>query len=179
MSEDEEVEYIWNLATGRGQGWQKKDNPCVQTNKGDLRRAWKTAKKRVDTKTVELAMQAQARSRRADRSAGGFVPQPKGIGVWMRAEGWDDMIEPAEQKTNKEVNHCKCGKETHGPNFPECADCMGFKDGKMIGWEAAMMRDYFRRHPEIDYNSLKGLNQSQSVLVIRNLLSHKNVLLDK
>ena len=121
---DEEIEKLWSLAVPKGNEWQRKDCPIVRSNKGDLRKAWEKARKIVDLKTVELAIQAQAIGRRRDRQSGGYVPQPKMIGSWLREERWADEIIPPETKRETISATCPCGKPALGEQIGKCPECL-------------------------------------------------------
>lgn len=120
----DEIEKLWSLAVPKGKEWQRKDCPVVRSNMGDLRKAWEKASKLTDLKEVELAIQAQALARKADRSSGGFVPQPKMIGSWLREERWRDEIVPPEKKLETVSSVCSCGREALGPSIGRCANCL-------------------------------------------------------
>lgn len=146
MTEEEELEFIWELAIPKGKGWQQKDCPVVRSDKGDARRAWKQVGGRTTVKEVELAIQAQARFRRDSRKAGDFVPQPKMLGAWLRAEKWSDPIESHAELTQR-TDKCWCGLPVHGPNHTECATHLGIgKDGRLKTRFAEELRTFAREH---------------------------------
>lgn len=166
MTEDEEIEFLWNLAIPKGQGWQQKDCPVVRTDKGDVRRAWKQVKGRVTIKDVELAVQAQARFRRDSRKSGDRVPQPKMLGAWLRAERWSDEIESHAEIKNRAEKYCWCGHPSHGPNYEECATHLGVgKDGRLKNRFADDLRSFAKR-----FNVMK-MDRSQCISFIKQKLS--------
>jgi hypothetical protein len=184
MTEDEEVDYLWGLALGKKSGWQYQDYPVVKDKLPKFAEAWKKSKKKTQYKTgkpvdvwmVEQYWIAEARQRRVDREKNVRVSQPVGATVWLNDERWNNGVEAEVQETKKDSKKCKCGRDTHGPKYSECAECMGFKDGKLVSPHADKLRQY-----ATDNNIMKMTRQECIDFIKRNgkKIGHKNILLDK
>jgi len=169
MTEDQEITHLWSLALTKTKNWQHSDFPVVRDSTAQLKRAWKSAKGKtritngeaVTVTMIELQWQAEARARQKDRQHKVFVPQPVGVSVWLNGERWNNEIVSEEPKS-QHIDYCKCGQPTHGPSFDKCAECLGYKDGKLITTLADELRDYYKRHPEIS-----KFNREQSISFIR------------
>lgn len=121
---------------------------------------------------VEQYWIAEARQRRMDREKKIKVSQPVGATVWLNDERWNNGVEAERTETKTDKRKCKCGQETHGPKYDQCIECMGKdENGRLKGWEADSMRDYYKRHPEIDYAKLTGLNQPNAAALMHQILS--------
>ena len=187
MTDDEEVDYLWGLALGKKSGWQYSDYPVVKDKLPKFAEAWKKSKKKTQYKTgnsitvkmVEQYWIAESRQRRTDRERKVKVSQPVGATVWLNDERWNNGVEAETQEIKREANKCHCGKDVHGPSFKECTECMNFEDGKLKGWEAEKMRDYFKKN-NIEFGKLNNLTPSQQIYAIKQLLAgNKNIQLDK
>ena len=164
LSEDERR--LWDLCVPKTKDWYFSDCPVVRTTTVELQQAWKKACKITDLKTVELAIQAQARARRKEREQGRKPAQPKMISAWLNAGRWSLEIASDEPREKRELGKCHCGQEVHGPSFDKCTEHLGRDDkGRLQGWEANMMRDFYQRYPGI-----KKYNRGQLIAFSKKMM---------
>ena len=157
MTENDYVENLRMLSVAKSSGWQYSDCPVVRTTTIETSKAWKQVVRETGEdeaklyKKCELAIQAQARSRREDRERGQKPPQPKMLSAWLRAGRWDEQIESHVDRKSQKLSKCLyCDREVHGPNFDRCQYHLGVDEkGRLTHSFADEMRDYARRHPEV------------------------------
>lgn len=171
LNEDERK--LWDLCVPKTKDWHYSDCPVVRTTTVELQQAWKKACKITDLKTVELAIQAQARARRKERETGRKPAQPKMISAWLNAGRWSLEIASEETRKPKNTRYCQCGQPVHGPDYDKCTGCLPFENGKITGNLADELRDYYLKHPEI-----KNYTRDQHIASIRKnlaLIGHKKI----
>jgi hypothetical protein len=191
MTDEQEIERLWNLALTKTKNWQHSDFPVVRDSTAQLKRAWKSAKGKtritngeaVTVTMIELQWQAEARARQKDRQHKVFVPQPVGVSVWLNGERWNNEIVSEEPKS-QHVDYCECGQPTHGPSYDKCTSCLPFENGKLkhylgvridaTGKQVSCytsspileLRKYYEDHPEI-----RGIGKEEALKHMKGCLT--------
>lgn len=149
MTKDEEIDKLWFLAKAKDAAGKWKSNiwPVIRTDRGDLERAWalvskgKTEEDRASmVKAVGLALPEQAKGRQREKDIG-FMPQPVGIGTYIRKKRWFDPITKDEDIEIRQLPDCQCGQPVMGPSFKHCQKC--HPDTRQMNEE---LREVCRRH---------------------------------
>jgi len=131
---NEILDEIWMLAKPKDNNgaWRHDIWPVIRTSRGDLDRAWNTAmSKKSDIykentlNLIKLALPVIAKQRKGEQRTG-KMPQPVGIGRFIRDKRWIGCCDEREE-TKKSANSTKCTaagcpNETHGPLFDKCTD---------------------------------------------------------
>lgn len=172
---DKLCERLYYRARTKSQIWgfAWRESPKTLENHWDKHTKGMTEEEKLELlKACFLSADAQEKYRKEEMKHKALF-RPKGIAPWFSSGGWGDGIDDeGTLKEDRVFKLCKCGKETHGPTFTECADCLGKdKNGRLKGWEAEKMREYYKKHPEIDYGKLKELTPAQSIRAIKSLLA--------
>ena len=154
------VERLIEISQPKSKDWRRSDKPTCRTTPVETGKAWKTAlrlnKEDRPKETEEdlykkciLAMEAQSRFRKAERSANENVPQPIVLTRWLNNGYWGlDIGSHSELKQKVDSRKCKCGREVIGPKFNKCDNCHPFDNGKLVGDMADEMRAFYQAHPE-------------------------------
>lgn len=164
---EKEAKELWGMALYKDPKgkWRYSDYPVSKDDEPRFTRYWVQIRKNKELHqpsldngkevliTVEFIKQywsADAIERKKHRERNGSPSIPVGIAVFFNQKRYNNYLIQNETEQKKEGKKCKCGQPVHGPSYSKCTDCLPYDDnGKLIGNLADKLREYYRRHPEI------------------------------
>ena len=128
-----------------------------KASKGSAKKTWLKLvkgyeKEDFDAFITKLVMAVDSQIRRKKRDGDETLTYWKHPTTWLNGECWLDSVEDITENRPVQLRNCYCGREVHGPKFDVCTFHLSVdKNGKYTHPPADLLRDYYRKHPEIHH----------------------------